>query len=109
MSGDKSDKSDKKAAKAAATPTQPTGAADLRSRVPAMMDDALNTLLANARRVLETGNTPQRNMATDLIPVIERELADRKAKKLAAHPPRKAAAKPRKPKVAKAEKEDDGD
>ena len=85
----------------------PAGAADLRSRVPAMTDDALVTLHANARRLLETGSNAQRNAATDLIPVIEGELAQRRAKKLAAQPARKlAAAKPRK---IKKPKDDDAD
>ena len=85
----------------------PPGAADLRSRVPAMTDDALMTLQANARRLLETGSNAQRNAATDLIPVIDSELAARRAKKLAAGPARKsAAAKPRKVKKPKEDKEE---
>jgi hypothetical protein len=105
MSGS-SDKSDKKYAKPAA---HPSGATDLRARVPAMTDDALATLQANARRMLDTGNAAQRNAATDLIPVIEGEIADRRAKKVAAQPARKAAAaaKVRKAKAAKPEADDE--
>ena len=89
--------SDKKSAKSGGVP-QPAGAADLRSRVPAMTDEALNTLQANARRLVDTGSNAQRIAATELIPVIEAELAERKAKKLASQPTRKApaASKPRK-------------
>ena len=102
--------SDKKSAKTSAAP--PAGAADLRSRVPAMLDDALTTLLANARRLIDTGSNAQRLAATDLIPVIEAELADRRAKKLAAQPARKARAatpKVRKPKKPKDEDEEEED
>jgi hypothetical protein len=106
MSGpsEKSEKSEKKA-KAAAGLALPTGATDLRSRVPGMTDDALVTLQANARRMLEGGNAAQKTAAGDLIPVIEGELAERKAKKLASQPARKTAA----PKVRKTKApKDDG-
>jgi len=94
-SSEKSEKSEKKAkaAAAAAGIALPTGATDLRARVPAMADDALATLLGNARRMLASGNAAQKAAAGDLIPVIESEVAERKAKKLAAAPARKAAAK----------------
>ena len=95
---DKSEKADKKAKPGGALLT---GATDLRSRVPAMADDALATLLANAKRMLETGNVPQKTMAGDLVPVIENEIAERKAKKAAASPRKAAAA--RKAKAAKAD------
>src|SRR5438105_3715444 len=95
--------SDKKSAKAGAV-HQPAGAADLRSRVPAMTDDALNTLQTNARRLVDSGSNAQRIAATELIPVIETELAERKARKLASQPARKTAtAKPRKTKKPKEE------
>jgi hypothetical protein len=99
--------SDKKSAKAGAV-HHPAGAADLRSRVPAMTDDALNTLQTNARRLLDTGSNAQRIAATELIPVIESELAERKAKKIASQPARKASAgaKLRKPKKPKEKEEE---
>ncbi len=95
-SGDKGDKpeKDKKAAKTGAP--LPSGATDLRARVPTMTDDALATLQTNARRMLNAGNTAQRTAATDLLPVIETELADRKAKKLAAQPARASKRKTKK-------------
>jgi hypothetical protein len=65
-----------------------------------MADDALATLLVNAKRMLESGNVPQKTMAGDLVPVIENEIAERKAKKTAASPRKAAAA--RKAKAPKA-------
>src|SRR6185436_5198592 len=84
---EKGEKADKKA-KSHGIPL-PTGATDLRSRVPAMADDALATLQVNAKRMLTSGNAAQKSAAGDLLPVIESEIADRKAKKLAATPARK--------------------
>ncbi len=66
---------------------------DLRARVPQMTDDALETLLANAQRLLESGSKMQRAGAADLIPVIEAELAERVAAKVAAQAAKKASAK----------------
>ena len=73
---------------------------DLRDRVPQMSDDALDTLLANARRLLDAGSKMQRNSATDLIPVIEAQLAARAAAKAAMQAAKKAAVKKPKAKVA---------
>jgi hypothetical protein len=84
---EKSEKADKKA-KPHGIPL-PTGATDLRSRVPDMADDALATLQVNAKKMLASGNAAQKAMAGDLLPVIEAEIADRKAKKAAATPARK--------------------
>ncbi len=72
---------------------------DLRARVPQMSDDALNTLLANARRLVDSGSKMQRASATDLIPVVEAELAERGAVKAAAAAAKKAAVKKMKVKV----------
>lgn len=91
---EKSEKADKKA-KATGIPL-PTGTTDLRARVPSMTDDALTTLLTNAQRMLASGNAAQKASANDLIPVIEQELAERKAKKAAA-PARKGARKAKTP------------
>ncbi|MBI1212845.1 MAG: hypothetical protein GC190_15390 [Alphaproteobacteria bacterium] len=95
---EKSDKADKKSKSGVPLPS---GATDLRSRVPEMADGALATLLANAQRMLTSGNAVQQAAAGDLIPVIETELAERKAKK--------AAAKPRKGRARKATSTDNGD
>jgi hypothetical protein len=63
---------------------------DLRDRVPQMDDKALATLHANAVRLKESGaNARQRASASDLLPVIEAELAARREHKRAT-----AAAKP---------------
>jgi hypothetical protein len=66
---------------------------DLRARVPQMSDDALATLLANARRLADSGSKMQRTGAADLIPVIEAQLAERGAAKAAAAAAKKAATK----------------
>jgi hypothetical protein len=66
---------------------------DLRARVPQMTDDALATLLANAQRLIDSGSKLQRAGAADLIPVIEAELAERAAAKVAAAAAKKASAK----------------
>lgn len=72
----------------------------LRDRVPQMSDADLASLNANAQRLKTAGTTQQRAAAAELLPVIEAELSDRRAKKLAAMPPKaprvakkKAAAK----------------
>lgn len=71
---------------------------DLRERVPQMSDDALATLAANARRLLETGSKKQQASAADLMPVVEAELAARRAAKDEAAAAKKAAAAAKKPK-----------
>jgi hypothetical protein len=87
-----------------------TGAApavhDLRGRVPLMADDALASLRVNALRLKETGNAIQRNSATELLPVVDAELADRKEKKKASMPPKAPRATKKKPAVKKAAGED---
>lgn len=69
---------------------------DLRARVPQMTDPALATLLDNARRLLEAGSKVQRSMATELIPVIEGELAQRRAAKAATQATKKVSVKKQK-------------
>ena len=91
-----------------------TGAApavfDLRDRVPTMADDALASLRVNALRLKETGNAIQRNSATQLLPVVEAELADRKEKKKASMPPKAPRVSKKKPAAkAAAEKTTDED
>lgn len=75
---------------------------DLRERVPHLTDTELASLNANAQRLKTAGTAQQRAAATDLLPVIEAELADRRAKKLAAMPPKGSRATKKKA-VAKAE------
>lgn len=59
---------------------------DLRDRVAAMSDGALDTLHANAARLMQHGNERQRQSADALMPAIEAELSVRHAKALAASP-----------------------
>src|SRR5262245_65573016 len=62
------------------------GVVDLRDRVPQMEDSALAALKANAVRLKEQGTTQQRAAATDLLPVVEAEIARRRAEKAASAP-----------------------
>ena len=62
---------------------------DLHDRVPGMSDEALGTLHTNAVRLRESGNERQRASAAALMPAIESELAQRRAKALADSPVRK--------------------
>ena len=73
---------------------------DLHDRVPGMTDDALGTLHANAVRLAQSGNERQRASAGALMPAIEAELADRRAKALANPPVRKRRAPAKKAKAA---------
>lgn len=50
---------------------------DLRARVPGMDDKALAVLLNNAQRLASDGTKQQKMAASELIPVIEGELAGR--------------------------------
>ncbi len=74
---------------------------DLRERVPQMSDDALATILGNARRLIESGSKQQQSSAAGLIPVLEAEQAARDAAKAEAQAAKKAAAAARKPSVKK--------
>jgi len=81
-------------------PDAPLVIVDLHDRVPGMNDEMLGTLHANAMRLKESGNERQRASADMLLPVIETELAERRAKVLANPPVRKRRA-PAKPKIIK--------
>jgi len=64
--------------------------------IPVLGDKELATLRSNATRLAETGDLARRTRAAEMIPLIDAELADRKAK---APPPaakakRAAKAKP---------------
>jgi len=76
--------------------TGPLVIVDLADRVPAMTDDALKNLHANAVRLAQGGNERQRASAAALLPLIESELATRLAnapvKKPRAAPKKKLAA-----------------
>jgi len=72
---------------------------DLHDRVPAMSDEALDTLHANAVRLAQSGTERQRVSAGALMPAIESELAERRAKALANPPVRKRRAAVKKTKA----------
>jgi hypothetical protein len=55
---------------------------DILAKVPAMPDDALGNLYANAERLVQTGSRLQRSQAADLIPALKAELSMRQAAKL---------------------------
>lgn len=65
----------------------------IEERIPALSDKDLATLQDNALRLQQTGVAKQKNEAERILPLIEAELAERRARKPA--PVRKAAA-PRK-------------
>lgn len=75
---------------------------DLRERVPQMSDDAVTTMLGNARRLIDTGSKLQRSGAAALMPILEAEAAVRAAVKAAATAKKDAAKKRRAAAVAKA-------
>lgn len=78
-------------------------------RIPELSDKELKTLQSNAVRLEQTGIAKQKLEAARLIPLIEAELASRKAK---APPPRArktAVKKAAKPKKAKAEVEEEAE
>jgi hypothetical protein len=53
----------------------------LLDKIPAMADDALNNLHANAVRLGESGSAAQRASAAKLLPALETEIANRKQAK----------------------------
>jgi hypothetical protein len=56
---------------------------DILDRVPAMADDALGNLLANAERLERSGSKAQRASAAGLLPALRVEVEARRAAKLA--------------------------
>lgn len=54
---------------------------DILEKLPAMPDEALNNLRANAVRLEQVGSPAQRSAASDLLPAIEAELSARQAAK----------------------------
>lgn len=54
---------------------------DISGRIPAMADAELNSLLANARRLLASGTAIQKKTAEILVPLIETEVTNRQAAK----------------------------
>ena len=64
-------------------------------RIPTMADADLATLLANARRLEDSGAPAQQKAAAEMLPLITAELAEREARKPPKPAPRarKTAAK----------------
>jgi hypothetical protein len=71
----------------------------LLEKIPTMNDDQVLNLLANARRLGESGDVRQQAAAAEVLPALEAEAIARKAAKLAAAAAKRAAAPPRKKKV----------
>ena len=86
--------------KSSTAPTPQRAPVDLRGRVPAMSDDELVTLRANATRLKETGTALQKGAVADLLPVLEAEIARRRAEKAANAPAKAARGKKKAPAVA---------
>ena len=69
----------------------------LIEKIPEMTDEDVNNLLANARRLSESGSDKQRADAAELLPALEEAAGARHAAKLAAAAAKRAAVrKPRK-------------
>jgi hypothetical protein len=72
----------------------------LLDKIPSMSDEQVTNLLANARRLGESGDNRQQAAAGEILPALEAEALARKTAKLAAAASKRAAAPPRKKKVA---------
>lgn len=68
----------------------------LIDKIPALSDDEVITLLANARRLVDSGDEKQRTAAVELIPALEDAAAERRARRMAAAQAKRAARRPRK-------------
>ncbi len=78
---------------------------NLIEKIPEMTDDGVKNLLANARRLSESGTDAQRAASAELLPVLEAEAAKRQDERKAVLAERRAAtsrAKPRKTAAAAA-------
>ena len=65
----------------------------LADRIPTLSDTDLASLRANAAHLVDHGSTNQMTAATDVMPLIDGELARRAALPKPPRPPRKAAPK----------------
>ena len=69
----------------------------LIERIPTLSDEEVVNLLANARRLQESGDERQQAAAAELLPALEAAAAERKTERLAAaQAKRTASRKPRK-------------
>lgn len=72
----------------------------LIEKIPFLTDEEVVNLLANARRISETGDEKQSAMARELLPPLETAAAERKANRLAAAQAKRAAKRQVKAKAA---------
>jgi len=68
----------------------------LIEKIPTLSDEEVVNLLANARRLQESGDERQQTAAAELLPVLEVAAAERKTERLAAAQAKRSAS--RKPK-----------
>lgn len=72
----------------------------LTDKIPAMSDEEVVNLLANARRLVDAGDEKQRAQAAELLPILEGAAAERKSRRLAAAQAKRAANRRPKAKAA---------
>jgi len=72
----------------------------LIDKIPAMSDSEVDSLLANARRLAETGDGRQQTAAAELLPTLESESAQRASARAEAAAAKRAATPRRKKVVA---------
>jgi len=72
----------------------------LIEKIPTLTDDEVVNLLANARRLQESGDERQQNAAAELLPALEAAADARRTERLAVAQAKRAAS--RKPKKAAA-------
>lgn len=68
----------------------------LIDKIPTLSDEEVVNLLANARRLKDSGDEKQRTAALELLPALETAAAERRAVRLAAAQAKRTAARPRK-------------
>jgi hypothetical protein len=74
---------------ATVTETRPMSLID---KIPDMTDEGVENMLANARRLQETGAPRQQAQAAELLPALEQASAERRSRKLEAAAAKRAAA-----------------
>ena len=68
----------------------------LIEKIPALSDEEVLNLLANARRLQAQGDEKQQAQASELIEPLERAASERRAARLAAAQAKRAARRPKK-------------
>lgn len=68
----------------------------LIEKIPTLSDEEVANLLANARRLAESGDDKQRTAATELLPALEGAADERRTRRMAAAQAKRAARRPRK-------------